>query len=455
MCGLCGFTGRITNGADVIKKMSDKIIHRGPDSEGFYMGENLHLGYRRLSIIDLDGGSQPMFNEDDSLVLVFNGEIYNYQELREDLVEKGHIFKSQSDSETILHGFEEYGEKVLDRLRGMFAFVIYDIKNDNLFAARDFFGIKPFYYALIDNQLIFGSEIKSIIEHPLVVKEVNLQALENYLTFQYSVLTETFFKGVHKLMPAHFLRFSKDGLEIERYWRPEFKPQDDKLLQDTITEIDEVMGESINTHKISDVEIGSFLSGGIDSQYVASRFNGDKTFTVGFDYDKYNEIHYAKELSEKLNIENFDKTISTEEYWDVFPKVQYHMDEPLADASAVALYFVSQLASKHVKVTLSGEGADEFFGGYNIYKEPLDLKILTDLPYGLRRFLGKIASLIPFNIKGKNFFIRGSKRIEQRFIGNAYIFSKPEREAILKNPTGNFDPAAITRPFYEQVKHRD
>jgi asparagine synthase (glutamine-hydrolysing) len=454
MCGLCGFTGHIENGDTILQNMMDKIIHRGPDSDGRYIGPTMRLGYRRLSIIDLEGGDQPMYNEDGTLALVFNGEIYNYQSLREELISLGHVFTTRCDTEVILHGYEEYGEKILDRLRGMFAFLIYDIPKDAVFAARDPFGIKPFYYAIAGGQLIFASEIKAILQHPAILKKVNEKALENYLTFQYSVLPETFFQGIYKLMPAHYLRFVNGQLDITRYWQAAFKPEADKPLETAVNEINGVMADSINMHKVSDVEVGAFLSGGVDSSYIVSRFNGDKTFTVGFDYEKYSEIEYARQLSDKVGIGNYNKTITTGEYWDILPKVQYHMDEPLADASAVALYFVSNVAARHVKVALSGEGADEFFGGYNIYKEPLDLQILTALPPALRKLLGKLASLIPFAVKGKSFFIRGSKNVEERFIGNANIFSRQERQALLKNP-GEPAPAQLTRPFYDQVKHLD
>jgi len=461
MCGLCGFTNNKTDFDNdlIIENMMEKIRHRGPDDGGKYLGEKITIGYRRLSIIDLSGGAQPIYNEDDSLILAFNGEIYNYESLREELIKAGHVFKSNTDSETILHGYEEYGEDVLQKLRGMFAFIIYDTKSNTLFAARDHFGIKPFYYALVNDELIFASEIKSILEHPAYKKEINKLALENYLTFQYSVLEETFFKGVFKLMPAHCLKFSEGAaLEIKRYWEPVFAPMKEASLESVINDIDNAVGESIDAHKISHVEVGSFLSGGVDSSYVAARFGERealKTFSVGFEYDKYNEVEFAKELANELGIQNFDKSISTEEYWNILPKIQYHMDEPLADASAVPLFFVSELAAKHVKVALSGEGADELFGGYNIYKEPLDLKILTDLPRFLRRILGSLAGLIPFNIKGKNFLIRGSKTVEQRFIGNALIFTKSEREAVLKNPTGKYSPIALTDPFYDKVRHLD
>jgi len=456
MCGFCGFTGSIKDRENVIKKMMDRIVHRGPDSEGIHSDDNITMGFRRLSIIDLDAGSQPMYNEDGSVVIVFNGEIYNYQSLRETLIAKGHIFKTHSDTEVLVHLYEEKKEDMLSDLRGMFAFAIFDKKDNSIFAARDFFGIKPFYYTNIDGSLVFGSEIKSFIEYPLFKKEVNETALENYLTFQYSVLTETFFKGVFKLMPGHFLTFKNGQIKISRYFNPLFQDGDyEKSLHQVVTEVDDVLQDSVEAHKVSDVEVGSFLSSGVDSSYVAASFKGDKTFTVGFDYQNYNEINYAEKLSKEVGIDNFNKTISTEEYWNVLPKVQYHMDEPLADPSAVALYFVSNLASKHVKVALSGEGADEFFGGYNIYKEPMDLSLAASLPKFLRKFFAACVKLIPFSFKGKNFFIRASKSVEERFIGNAYMFTKEEREEILKNPSGKFEPYELTKPFYDQVADKD
>ena len=453
MCGFVGFTGHLVGGDEILKNMMDTIIHRGPDSAGTHIDSDVSLGFRRLSIIDLDSGTQPMYNETNDIVIVFNGEIYNYQELKKDLIEKGHVFRNNSDTETLIHSYEEYGEAMLDRLRGMFAFVIWDGKKKKLFAARDFFGIKPFYYALVDGQLVFASEIKSILEYTPYKKEINPLALENYLTFQYSVLPETFFKGIYKLMPSHCLTFENGELTIRRYWEPVFEPDENVTLEELTDKIDDAMQASIKRHKISDVEVGSFLSSGVDSSYVAACFKGDKTFTVGFDYAKYNEIDYAKSLSEKIKIDNYSKLISTDEYWDIIPTVQYHMDEPLADPSAIALYFVSQTAAKHVKVSLSGEGADEFFGGYNIYREPFSLRPITRLPKGLRKALGACAAAIPFKIKGKNYLIRGSKDVEERFIGNAFLFNEKEREKLLKNPTGKYNHTELTKPYYDKFKN--
>lgn len=455
MCGFAGFTGYLENGKDVLTNMMNRIVHRGPDSAGQYIDDKAYMGFRRLSIIDLDNGSQPMFNEDKKIVITFNGEIYNHQELRKELIEKGHIFANNSDTEVLIHAYEEYGEDMLNKLRGMFAFVIWDSAKETIFAARDYFGIKPFYYSVVDGNLVYASEIKSILEYPGYKKEVNEVALENYLTFQYSVLEETFFKGIYKLMPSHCLTFHNKELNIKRYWEPEFDADESKTLDDWINEIDDAMHDSVEHHKISDVEVGSFLSSGVDSSYVAATFNGDKTFTVGFDYEKYNEINYAKALSDKIKIDNYSKLVSSEEYWAAIPKIQYHMDEPLADPAAIALYFVSQTASKHVKVALSGEGADEFFGGYNIYREPHDLAGFQKLPLGLRKGLAACAKHIPFKFKGKNFLIRASKPVEERFIGNAFMFNEEERSRVLKNPTGKYNHTELTKPFYDKVKDKD
>ena len=454
MCGFCGFTGDIADRENVIIGMMNKIIHRGPDSAGTHSDEDVTMGFRRLSIIGLEDGSQPMYNEDGSIVICFNGEIYNYQPIKEMLIEKGHVFKSHADTEVLIHLYEEKGEEMLNDLRGMFAFAIYDMKNKKLFAARDFFGIKPFYYGVFNNHLLFGSEIKSFLAFPDFKKEVNTVALENYLTFQYSVLDETFFKGVYKLKPGHYLVYKDGKIDVKRYFQPKFEPEK-AGLQDTIKKIDDVMLDSVKTHKISDVEVGSFLSSGVDSSFVAATFKGDKTFTVGFDYEKYNEIGYAEKLSEKVGIDNYSKIISTDEYWDSLGKIQYHMDEPLADPSAVALYFVSKLASKHVKVALSGEGADEFFGGYNIYREPMDLQITKLIPKPLRKGIAAIMKALPFRFKGKNYLIRASMDLEDRFIGNAKMFSEKERERILKNPTGKYNHKEITKPYYDFTKGQD
>ncbi len=436
--------------------MMEKIKHRGPDSGGKHVDGDIALGFRRLSIIDItSSGDQPIYNEDGTKILLFNGEIYNYQSIRGELIKAGHKFKTNTDSEVLLHGYEEYGEKLLNKLRGMFAFVIWDTVKKELFGARDFFGIKPMYYAEMNGTFMFGSEIKAFLVHPDFKKELNETALENYLTFQYSPTAETFFKGVYKLLPAHYFKYADGKLTVTRYWDVKFDPDEAPDLDTWVSKISDVFENSVEAHKISDVEVGSFLSSGVDSSYVASVANVDKTFTVGFGEDeKYNEIGWAKEFSKYIHKENISKVITPEEYWGNISKIQYHMDEPLADPSCIALYFVCNKASEYVKVVLSGEGADEIFGGYNIYKEPMSMPAYNAIPRPIRRGIGAIASKLPPK-RGVNFLVRRGKDLEERFIGNAYMFSEKERKALLKIKTDAPPATEITKPFYDKVKDAD
>ena len=492
MCGICGFTGNITGWnsekntdtdaalrsrsekntkvrivghpenaegrGQVLTNMMNRIIHRGPDGAGQYIDSGIAMGFRRLSIIDLKGGDQPMATADGSRIITFNGEIYNYRELREDLKIKGHTFLTNSDTEVLLHGYTEYGPRILDRLRGMFAFVIWDARKKELFGARDMFGIKPFYYAEIEGNFVYGSEIKSILEYPGYDRQVNLQALEQYMSFQYSVLPETFFRGIYRLPAGHYMVWKNGKLRIRRYFDPMLTPRSasgkdaDHAHKRLVNRIDRAVQESIKYHMVSDVEVASLLSSGVDSSYVAANFGGAKTFTVGFDYETYNEIPYAEALSKEVGIENYSKIISTKEYWEEFPRIQYFMDEPLADASAAALYFVDREASKHVKVILSGEGSDELFGGYVIYHEPLSLGAYQKIPQGLRRAAAKAVSKIPGHPKGKGFIMRGSKSVEERFIGNANVFTVKQRNKVLRYTSPHSDPKFVTAPFYRRVK---
>ncbi len=455
MCGFCGFVGEQQEKEEILKKMMDKIVYRGPDSSGIYTDIDVGLGFRRLSIIDLSDGTQPIYNEDKTKVILFNGEIYNYKEIKEELINKGHTFYTKTDTEVLIHGYEEYKEEILNKLRGMFAFVIWDTVEKELFIARDFFGIKPMYYTQNEKELIFGSEIKSILEYPNVKKELNINALQNYLSFQYGVPNETFFKGINCLPPAHYLKYKDGQVTLTRYWEPEFNIDETLELDKTIEKIDETFKNSVEAHKISDVEVGCFLSSGVDSSYVASQFKGQKSFTVGFDYDKYNEIEYAKELSKEVGLEHYYKSITDDEYWDIIPKIQYYMDQPHADPSCVALYFVSKIASEHVKVVLSGEGADELFGGYRIYHEPLSIAKVKFIPRFIFKGLAGIVNLIPVDFKGKSFINRASKTVEERFIGNANLFTDKEKRRILKDTNGMVKPQEITKPYFEKVKDKD
>lgn len=456
MCGICGFTGEVIDRNETIHKMTEVITHRGPDSDGFFLDDRISMGFRRLSIIDLEAGSQPIYNEDKSLVLTFNGEIYNYRDLRKELIAAGHKFYTETDSETLIHGFEEWGTDLLNKLRGMFGFAIYNKKDGSVFIARDFFGIKPMHYTLIDGELVYGSEIKSILCHPKFVKKFNTRALDTYLSFQYAVPPETFFEGVYCLLPGHYMWYRDGKVETTRYFEARFNPDENLTEEQAVDEIEKVFENSVNAHKIADVEVGCFLSSGVDSSYVSTYFADQKTFTVGFDFGlKYNEISWAQRLSEKIGVEHHTKIIGSEEFWDAVPKVQYHMDQPLADPSCIALYFVSKLASEYVKVVLSGEGADELFGGYTVYNDPRVFKVYqTIVPYCVRRGIYKLVSKLP-DIKGRDYLMRATHPLEERFIGNAFMYDMKEKQEILKDPSIATRPQDITKKFYDRVKDYD
>ncbi len=456
MCGFVGFTGRLAERKDILNRMMERIIHRGPDSAGEFYGEDVALGFRRLSIIDLEGGSQPIYNEDRSVVIVFNGEIYNFQTLRAELTESGHVFATDSDTETLVHGYEEWGEGLAAKLRGMFAFVIYDLKRERILGARDYFGIKPFYYYRAEKNYLFGSEIKSFLEHPEFVKKLNKNALRPYLTFQYSSLDESFFEGVFKLPPAHYFTLERDGSEwgemkLTRYWDADFteKPGDFDALVD---EIDKAVNESVAAHKISDVKVGAFLSGGVDSSYITAALMPDKTFSVGFSEGKFNETDYAEELSKRLGIENYKKLITADECFDAFADIQYHMDEPQSNPSSVPLYFLAKLASEQVTVVLSGEGADEIYAGYEWYDETPMMRKYKKLPQFLRVAAASVARKLPY-FKGHDLIIKSSGRPEDYFIGQALVWSEKDALAVLRpDYKSGRSVKSITDPIYARVK---
>lgn len=433
MCGFVGFIGRLENKKEVLNKMMDRIVHRGPDMAGDYIDDDVALGFRRLSILDLsEAGRQPMVSPDGRYVITFNGEIYNFKNIKAELIALGHEFVSECDTEALLHGYMEYGEAVVHKLRGMFAFVIWDRHERRAFGARDFFGIKPFYYTTGSNgNFIFGSEIKSFLDHPCFVKEVNPDALRPYLTFQYSSQEETFFKGVYKLPPAHYFTWQDGKVDIERYWDVDFS-RVEKPFDEYVNELDGVVNESVSAHRISDVKVASFLSGGIDSSYITASLMPDKTFSVGFDFDRFNETNYAKELSDILGIENVRKLINADECFDMFPTIQYHMDEPQSNPSSVPLYFLAGLAKEHVTVVLSGEGADEIYAGYEEYDISPREKKYRKLPYFIRRAIASVVKKMPY-FKGHDFLIRGGERPEEYFVGEAHVFSEKEANDIVNS----------------------
>ena len=448
MCGIAGFVGKVKNKDEVLKKMCDRIIHRGPDGEGYYTDNDVALGHRRLSIIDIENGKQPMNSLDNNLVVVFNGEIYNYQELKEELSD--YSFVTKSDTEVLLAGYLKWGKDLPNHLRGMFAFAIWDKKNKTLFCARDPFGIKPFYYYENDGVLLFASEIKAFLDHPNFKKEFNESILSSYMSFSFTPTNETFFKGVRRLDAGCTLTYENKEIKIDKYYSLSF-PIEKKDYDKTLVEIRNTMEESVKYHMVSDVEVGSFLSSGIDSSYLVSLAKPDKTYTVGYDIPRYDEINYAKNLTDLLGIKNISKKVQKDEYMNIVPKILYHMDEPASDPAIVSLYFVANLASKDVKVVLSGEGADEFFGGYNSYREEVDMLWYNKIPYPIRHFISKVCSLLP-PVRGINFFVRRGLKLEDNYIGVNKVWSEKEVNNLLKIPV-TISNKEITKPVFEEFKH--
>lgn len=449
MCGIAGIVTKRENRKEIIEGMSKRIEHRGPDGEGYFFDGDVALAHRRLSIIDLSTGNQPMFNEDDTIVTVFNGEIYNYVELRDELVKAGHKFKTKSDTEVLLHGFEEWYTDLPKHLRGMFAFAIYNKNTKELFLARDNFGIKPLYYTVMNDSFMFASEIKAFLDTPDFKKELNEGILQAYLEFSFVPTNETFFKGVYRLDAGSSLLYKDGEIKIDKYFKLDFKDKDE-TLEEAVEDIKDVMQDSVSRHLLSDVEVGSFLSSGIDSSYIVSLAKPDRTYTVGYDIPKYDEIKYAKDLTDKLGINNTSKVIKMDEYMEEFPKIMYYLDEPTSDPAAISLYFVAKLASKDVKVVLSGEGADEFFGGYNYYREEVDMKFYNKIPYFIRHFIGKIASLFPEGY-GFNFLVRRGEKLENSYIGVNRNFSEKMARKVL-NKEYSLKGIDVTRDTYEEFK---
>ena len=449
MCGIVGFVNNKENKEKIIKDMSKKIEHRGPDGEGFYIDDNCALAHRRLAIIDLNTGAQPIYNEDKSKVIIYNGEVYNFKELKEALLKKKHVFKTKTDTEVILHGYEQWGEKLPNHLRGMFSFAIWDKNKNELFMARDGFGIKPLYYAKFNDTFMFASEPKAFLANPDFEKKLNTDILSAYLCFNSVPTSETFFKGVYRLDPGTYLIYKDGNIKTKSFFTLKFKEKNDDMDK-IVDNIDKAMKNSVEYHQISDVEVGSFLSSGIDSSYIVSLAKPDKTFTVGYDNPKFDEISYAKDLSDKLGIENYSKKITMDEYIESFPKIMYYMDEPLADPSAIALYFVSEIASKEVKVVLSGEGADEFFAGYNSYQEELTMQGYMKLPYFLRHIVSNIVSIFP-DIRGFNFLYRRGQKLENYNIGLGRVFRDKEAQSIVKIPN-QINTKDIVKNVYDRYK---
>lgn len=505
MCGIAGILGKPEKTRLAIDKMVDVITHRGPDDRGVLVEKDFAFGMRRLSIIDLGGGHQPISNEDDTVTVVFNGEIYNHRELRPELISLGHSFKTDSDTEGLVHLYEQYGPDMLRKLRGMFGFCIFDKKKNQLFIARDFFGIKPIYYRVegvvekgkagtntktTQKIVSFGSEIKSLLEDKKYKPTVSDNAVYNYLAFQYNPLEETMFEGIYRLMPGHYMIVNLDdnSFKIEPYWHYHFndkhvwpttdvdskniviKQESKSIEQDTeITyyqseneinlakEVRKVVEDSVAHHLIADVPVGSFLSGGVDSGIIVTTVQNLRkkagapsvdTFTIGFDH--VSEHTEARQVSDAVGSNHTEIQVDFDEYFKELPKIAWHFDEPVADPSAVALYFLAREARKKVKVVLSGEGADELFGGYNIYREPFATSFVSKLPSFLKTLFIKPLLLLPFNFYGKNYIYRSLTPLRDRYIGNANIFKKAEQDKLWKGSSTN--PSIDMHPYFDVVK---
>lgn len=458
MCGIVGFVdqNKKSDKDIIIKKMADQIIHRGPDGEGYYTDDTVALGHRRLSIIDIERGGQPIYNKEKTMAIVFNGEIYNYESLKEELISLGYSFETKTDTEVILHGYEAFKDEIFSKLRGMFSFVIYDKKNKEIIGVRDHFGMKPFYYYKNENEFMFASEIKSMLVHPNFQKQINKSALKMYLIFQYSVKEETFFKNVFKLKPGHFFHYKDGKLDIKPYFEVSFDKNTKKSYEKMMSELTKVLEDSIYYHQTtSDVEVGAYLSGGVDSSYVVSVSKPDKTFSVGFSYEGFDETDYAKDLSKLLKIKNTRKKISPEDFFEALPKVEWHTDEPHANLSTVPLYFLSELTSKEVKVVLSGEGSDEMFAGYNEYNDPLLLRIYLHFPLIFRKIVRKICKHLP-HFPGRNTLILYGLPFEERYIGHGTFMEPIEANKMLCDELKSEEEIKdLLEPIYKKIKDSD
>lgn len=507
MCGICGFTNPKGNGADAIKRMCQAMSHRGPDGEGIFIDRGIALGHRRLALVDIEHGAQPYVRDAahayDALrhdafeggempkswtsesglhAIVFNGEIYNFRELRSQLQDLGWSFQTHCDTEVLLVSYMQWGKACLGHLRGMFAFAIWDEARKQLFCARDPFGIKPFYYTLQGSTFIFASEIKSILQHPAYERRLNEQALDQYLCFQFSALPETFFRGIFKLPAAHWMTVDLAGrTEMGRYWEPTFLADPTLTLAEAEDRIAEAVAESVHAHAQADVPVGSLLSGGVDSSYLATRLKQEddqaRTFSVGFEecVGIANEVGHASLVASDIGISNSSRLISEADYWDSIETVLWHMDEPTGDPAAMALFFADELAATKVKAILSGEGADELFGGYRIYQAPLVAKRLAGFP---KRMLGAAESALrALHLRGANFLHRCTHNPKDWYYTNAnhLAFSGAERALLLKEASTlarsteaakandvtlalspertayPLEPFAVTAPLYDRV----
>ena len=456
MCGIVGFTESCHDPAAAkatAQAMAALIRHRGPDGEGYYADTQAALGHRRLAILDIAGGGQPMFNEDGTLVVVFNGEIYNYRALRAELTALGHTFATDSDTEVLLHGYETWGSALPKHLRGMFAFALWDRTAGRLFCARDLFGIKPLYYYKKGECLLFASEIKALLVHPQFEKRLNEARLPDWLSMEYLPDAETMFLGVYELPPAHTLTWQAGRVQLARYAAPRFRVRHGRSLAQWAAKIDHAFTDSAAAHRIADVEVGCFLSGGVDSSLVswatAQNQPAVQCFSVGYAEQAYSELPAARQAAAALGVPLTETTVTAQDFFAATRAIQWYLDEPMPNPAEVPLYFLCQAARQKVKVVLSGEGADELFGGYPLYQQGVHMQAWQLVPRSVRRAL---AAAVP----GCGFFRRGAQARWQRCARANYVFAtQQQRDQYLKKPPTTPTPAQRCKPYFAAVRRLD
>ena len=444
MCGIAGFadasrfetaTGRNDADFSLAHAMCEVIRHRGPDDEGIHVEPGVGLGMRRLSIIDLSTGHQPIHNEDRSVWVVFNGEIYNYRELRAELEAAGHKFYTSSDTETIVHAYEQWGEASFPRLRGMFGIALWDRDARTLLLARDRAGIKPLHYAERRGRLYFGSEIKSLIAAGAVEREIDLEALDHYLSFLYAPPDRSLFKGVHKLPPGHLLRWRNGRAEIEAYWQIGAQETFAGSPEEAATELRRILADAVRSHMISDVPLGAFLSGGVDSSLVVGLMaeaspRPVQTFSIGFDDPRFDELEHARTVAQHFGTEHHEFVVRPDGL-SILPSLVEHFDEPFADSSAIPTWYVSEIARRHVTVVLSGDGGDELFGGYDRYLPHPRIAQFDRLGIpGARRVAEAVWPLLPHGARGKNFLRHVARDDNGRYLDSIAFFQTDEKSAL-------------------------
>ena len=461
MCGIAGIAslnGRPV-GLDELRWMCAAMVHRGPDDDGFHLADGIGLGMRRLSIIDLHTGRQPIRNEDGSIWVVFNGELYNCAQQRRELERLGHSFYTSTDTEIIVHLYEEYGMRCMEKMRGMFVFALWDERRKKLLIARDRLGIKPLYYAEVGGRLIFASELKAVLQVPEIERTLNFNAVNHLFSFLSTPHTESIIEGVHKLEPGHFLTASaEEGISVEPYWNVKFEPDYGKSEEYFVERLRELLQESVRLRMIADVPLGAFLSGGIDSSAIVATMAGIsstpvKTFSIGFPEGDFNELSHAKRVAEKFGTEHHELMLEPD-VLDIVEDLAWHLDEPFGDSSAIPTYMVSKLASQHVTVVLSGDGGDELFAGYDRYLVEERERKYRFLPAFIRQGLASVASRMPYGMKGKNFLRHMALSGPDRYLDAGTLFRRDEKQKLFQNEAFELmgsDPAQAKAKFLAEA----